>query len=66
MIEAARRCGVFRAMYAAVAQRARAAGAVGLRLYVETENTRAQQTYADLGMARCHYFMYEQPVAPRG
>lgn len=66
VIEAARRCGVFRAMYTAVAQRASAAGAVGLRLYVETENTRAQQTYADLGMARCHYFMYEQPVAPRG
>lgn len=66
VIEAARRSGVFRAMYAAVAQRASEAGAVGLRLYVETENARAQQTYADLGMSRCHYFMYEQPFAPRG
>ena len=36
------------------------AGAVGLRLYVETENARAQRTYAELGMTECHYRMYEQ------
>ncbi|HZX69507.1 MAG TPA: GNAT family N-acetyltransferase [Rhodanobacter sp.] len=59
---AARRDGVFRALYAAVAQRATQAGAVGLRLYVETENQRAQATYAGLGMQRCHYFMYEMPL----
>jgi GNAT superfamily N-acetyltransferase len=56
----ARRSGVFRAMYADVAQRAKAVGAVGLRLYVETENTRAQNTYSELGMEQCHYLMYEQ------
>lgn len=56
----ARRSGAFRAMYADVAQRAKQAGAVGLRLYVETENLRAQQTYRELGMEQCHYFMYEQ------
>ena len=56
----ARRSGVFRAMYAEVAQRAKQAGAVGLRLYVETENLRAQRTYRELGMEQCHYFMYEQ------
>ena len=39
--------------------RARAAAAVGLRLYVETENQRAQATYTELGMQRCHYWMYE-------
>ena len=55
----ARRDGVFRALYAAVAQRAAAAGAVGLRLYVETENRRAQATYEGLDMQRCHYAMYE-------
>jgi GNAT superfamily N-acetyltransferase len=59
----ARRRGVFRALYAAVQERAAEAGAVGLRLYVETENRRAQDTYADLGMARCHYWMYEAPLA---
>jgi len=56
----ARRSGAFSALYRAVAQRAKQAGAVGLRLYVETENLRAQQTYRELGMEQCHYFMYEQ------
>jgi len=59
VVPAARRDGAFRALYADVAQRAAAAGAVGLRLYVETENRRAQATYEGLGMQRCHYFMYE-------
>lgn len=59
VIESARRLGVFRALYEDVARRAKAAHAVGLRLYVETENERAQATYAGLGMERCHYFMYE-------
>lgn len=59
VVPAARRSGVFRALHAAVAERARDAGAVGLRLYVETENARAQATYEGLGMQRCHYFMYE-------
>ena len=54
---AARRHGVFRALYAETERRARAAGAVGLRLYVERENTRAQQTYAALGMEEEHYKM---------
>jgi GNAT superfamily N-acetyltransferase len=59
VIPAARRSGVFRALHADVARRARDAGAVGLRLYVETENERAQATYAQLGMQRCPYWMYE-------
>ena len=57
---AARRRGVFRALYAEVEQRARAARAVGLRLYVETANHAAQATYAGLGMQPCHYRMYER------
>jgi GNAT superfamily N-acetyltransferase len=63
VVPQARRGGAFRALYAAVREQARAAGAVGLRLYVETENHRAQRTYAELGMARCHYFMYEEALA---
>ncbi|MFC4765431.1 GNAT family N-acetyltransferase [Dyella koreensis] len=59
VVAEARRGGVFRSMYEAVMQRAQEARAVGLRLYVETENQRAQGTYAGLGMERCHYFMYE-------
>ena len=55
----ARRGGVFRTLYAETARRARAAGAVGLRLYVEQDNARAQATYAALGMQRTHYALYE-------
>ena len=54
---AARRHGVFRALYADVERRARAAGAVGLRLYVERDNARARQTYASLGMEEEAYRM---------
>ena len=55
------RCdGVFRALHAEVERPARAAGAASLRLYVETENRRAQSTYERLGMHPCHYAMYEQ------
>ncbi|UPG85592.1 GNAT family N-acetyltransferase [Luteibacter aegosomatis] len=55
----ARRGGVFRSLYESVRSKAEAAGAVGVRLYVETENERAQATYRGLGMERCHYYMYE-------
>lgn len=66
VIPEARRGGVFRALYAMVEQRAAAACAVGLRLYVETENQRAQATYVELGMQRCHYWMYEAPLDGSG
>ena len=55
----ARRQGVFRALHTAIAERARAAGAIGLRLYVDLDNASAQATYAALGMQRCHYALYE-------
>lgn len=57
---AARRSGVFRALYDEVAQRSARAAAVGLRLYVETDNHAAQATYAGLGMQPCHYLMFER------
>lgn len=59
VVAAARRQGVFRALYAAAKQRAYDAGAVGLRLYVDHDNHAAQATYEGLGMRRCHYAMYE-------
>src|SRR5688500_1492020 len=40
-----RRRGVFRALYEHTRQRARAAGVVGLRLYVERHNAAAQDVY---------------------
>lgn len=52
--------GVFKAIYRHVEKLARQDNAVcGLRLYVETENERAQETYRRCGMARASYLMYE-------
>ena len=34
-------------------------GVIGLRLYVETGNTRAQQTYEALGMVKPNYLVME-------
>jgi GNAT superfamily N-acetyltransferase len=59
VVPAARRGGVFRALYAEVARRARATtDVVGLRLYVERDNVRAQDTYASLGMEEEAYRMF--------
>jgi GNAT superfamily N-acetyltransferase len=60
VVPAARGQGVFGALYREIEARARAAGAVGLRLYVERDNRRAQRTYAALGMEETAYRMYEQ------
>ena len=55
-----RRLGVYSALHRHVADAARAAGGVcGLRLYVEQENTTAQQVYQSLDMHHTRYHMYE-------
>jgi len=59
VVPQARRCGVFRAMYAEVEGRARVTPRViGLRLYVERKNSRAQRTYLTLGMEEEPYTMF--------
>lgn len=55
----ARTFGVFRALYDHVKFEAQAAGAGGIRLYVDTRNTRAQAVYAALGMNGEHYRVFE-------
>jgi ribosomal protein S18 acetylase RimI-like enzyme len=52
--------GVFRELYGHVRTLARAAGAAGLRLYVERDNTSAQRTYAALGMKLTAYQVMEE------
>jgi GNAT superfamily N-acetyltransferase len=55
-----RRAGVFRALFAELVRRARAAGdVVGLRLYVERDNHRAQATYESMGLKEAGYFVRE-------
>lgn len=51
--------GVFRTLYDAARREARAAGAGGLRLYVDTTNHRAQAIYSALGMNGDHYRVFE-------
>lgn len=59
-----RRRGVFRELYRAVNQRAKARGGVcGIRLYVEHRNQEAQSTYRSLGMLETGYLVYEAPVS---
>jgi ribosomal protein S18 acetylase RimI-like enzyme len=61
IVPAARRQGVYRALYDHVRGMARAdPGICGFRLYVEKENTAAQRTYASLGMAPTDYLIYEE------
>lgn len=52
--------GVFKALYQHVETLAKKTpGVVGLRLYVENGNTRAQNTYQSVGMKRTVYQMFE-------
>lgn len=54
-----RRQGIFRKMYGHIRQLAEEQDIAGLRLYVDTKNTRARKTYEALGMSSEHYSFYE-------
>lgn len=57
----ARGRGVFRRLYEHVQARAKAdPEVIGLRLYVESENHAAQETYRRLGMSRTSYLVFER------
>lgn len=64
VVPVARRGGVFRALYADVERRARdTPNVIGLRLYVERENNRAQKVYANAGMHETAYRFFESEFA---
>ena len=50
-----RKRGAFKALYRHAQQQARAAGAVGIRLYVDADNQNAQNAYSRLGMELSNY-----------
>ena len=53
--------GVFTLLYAHIlAEAKRQGGIAGLRLYVDHNNTRAQNTYTKLGMKKSEYEMFER------
>ena len=61
VVPEARRRGVFRALYRHVEQAARAdPEVIGIRLYVERENTAAHGTYLKMGMAWAGYHVMEK------
>ncbi len=55
-----RKRGVYRALATHVEAQARAAGARGLRLYVDLDNAPAQEVYRRMGMNGDHYRLFEQ------
>jgi GNAT superfamily N-acetyltransferase len=59
--EDSRRKGVFRSLYQHVIEEAQRRGnVIAVRLYVEKENVRAQQTYLSLGMEWLSYGLMER------
>jgi ribosomal protein S18 acetylase RimI-like enzyme len=55
--------GIYRLLYEFVKETARDRQNVcGFRLYVEKENTNAQNVYKKLGMKPSHYLMYEETL----
>src|SRR5262245_1200614 len=63
--QSARRSGVLTTLYQYVRTEAQAAGAGGLRLYVDNTNARAQSAYAALGMKGDHYRVFEDMFTER-
>lgn len=65
VLEEYRRRGVFRRLYDRLhAEAQQDPGVVGLRLYVESENARAQATYSGLGMDHTGYLVMEMLFEP--
>lgn len=61
VLPSARRQGAYKALYAHVRRLARETpGVVGLRLYVEHHNARAQEVYRRLGMREAGYRVLEE------
>jgi ribosomal protein S18 acetylase RimI-like enzyme len=54
--------GIYKAMYNKVLDLAKAEGISQIRLYVDKENFTAQTVYQKLGMAECHYCLYEKDL----
>ena len=57
-----RRQGIFRTLLAAVTQKAQKAEVVELRLYAETNNEKAHQTYLNQGFETGHYQVFGKPL----
>ena len=62
-----RRQGVYSSLHNAVRTRAQTDSlSCGIRLYVEQDNTPAQQTYRQIGMHQTHYRLFEELFSKPG
>ena len=52
--------GAYRAMYQKIKEMAREEGIAQIRLNVDKTNYSDQKVFQKLGMADCHYYMYEE------
>lgn len=59
-----RKRGVFRALYEHLMKLAEAEKVLGVRLYVERDNVRAQQSYQNLGLNSAGYLVLERWLGP--
>jgi len=59
-----RQSGVFRALFEHLVQLAEQEKVLGVRLYVERDNTRAHKTYEKLGLSDAGYFVMERWFGP--
>jgi GNAT superfamily N-acetyltransferase len=59
-----RQQGVFRRLFEYLVDLGRREGALGVRLYVEEHNERAQQTYEQLGLSAAGYHVRERWFGP--
>ena len=63
VISSYRNNGVFRKMYSYVKELVKTSGDFcGIRLYVEVNNTLAQEVYSKVGMIQDHYKMFEWTI----
>ena len=54
--------GIYKAMYNRVLDLAKAESVSQIRLYVDKDNSTAQAVYQKMGMAECHYRLYEKEL----
>ena len=54
--------GVLKTVYSYVKELAKAEGVTKVRLYVDKDNLLAQEAYERLGLAECHYLMFEDKI----
>ena len=60
VVPSARKQGVYSALHHHVKNLAAQAGACGLQLYVDAQNSGAQSVYRNLNMLESHYLIFEQ------